>query len=235
MNTLPLMDGAIAAFFHLMPLLVLFPIPGLDRLPAFVRVFFCLALAVAMADIVPVTGTPLASAIPQFLLGLALALGVHSCLAGLHIGGHLIDTQAGTNAASIFNPTQSGSGVFAEFLMTATAVTVLLSDSLLLLLGKTLALNPGSASELLTPNHFGAYLELLGRNMVAGFLVTFPIVAGLWLMDIMATASSRLLPHSNVYFLFLPVKTLFAALLFIAGASLLLSGADRLVMHAVDA
>lgn len=224
------------AFIRLMPLLVIFPVPGIDRLPVFVRVFFCLAMAVMLAGQIPAAGpADIGNYLTQFVLGLALALGVHSCFAGLHIGGHLVDTQAGTNAASIFNPAQSGSGIFVEFLMLATAVTVLLSDTVIILLGQTLALSPQAGLALLQEENFFPFLDLLGRNMIAGFLITFPVIAGLWLMDVLAAFSSRLLPQSNIYFLFLPVKTLFTTFLFIAYAGLLLMTANRIVADALVA
>jgi flagellar biosynthetic protein FliR len=232
-NSLPLqIDALLPAFFRLLPLLVLFPVPGLDRLPASVRIFFCLAMTVCLAGaIAPASGNAVVMEfVAQFLLGTALALGVHAAVAGIHTGGALIDTQAGTNAAVIFNPAQSSGGVFAEFLILASAITILLSDAVLLLLGKTLALAPGvlldgSGEQLL---HL---LSAFGEQMAAGFLLTLPIVAGLWLMDVLAAFSSRLLPQAHVYFLFLPVKTLFATLLLIAWITLFVTLANALVLR----
>lgn len=231
------MDNCIPAFFRLLPLLVLFPVPGMDRLPATVRIFFCIAMAICIAGALPsgATGGPahyISQYAAQFLLGLALALGIHACFAGLHIGGNLIDTQAGTNVVGIFSPAQGSNGVIAEFLVMVTAVVVLLSDSVLLLLGKTLALSPESFSPT-DGEQFFALIDLFGKNLIAGFLLTLPVVAGLWLMDVLAAMSSRLLPQSNVYFLFLPIKTLFAILLLMAYSALFVAAADRMVASAL--
>jgi flagellar biosynthesis protein FliR len=227
-------DSLLPAFFRLLPLLVLFPVPGLDRLPVSVRVFFCLAMTVCLAGTVQAASGNGAffEYIAQFLLGTALALGVHAGVAGVHTGGALIDTQAGTNAAVIFNPAQSSGGVFAEFLVLAVAITLLLSDTVLLLIGKTLALSPGV---LLSGNdaQLSALLSAFGEQMAAGFLLTIPIVAGLWMIDALAAFSSRLLPQAHVYFLFLPVKTLFAILLLVAYLALFLSLVDALTARAL--
>lgn len=228
-------DALLPAFFRLLPLLVLFPVPGLDRLPISVRVFFCLAMTVCLASTVQAAAgnSVFMGCIAQFLLGTALALGIHAAIAGVHTGGALIDAQAGTNALVIFNPANSSGGVFAEFLILATAVTLLLSDTVLLLVGKTLSLSPGA---LITAD--GQQLLLLlnafGEQMAAGFLLTVPIVAGLWLMDALASFSSRLLPQAHVYFLFLPVKTLFATLLLIAYIALFMTLIDALTARALS-
>lgn len=227
-------EAYLPAFFRLFPLLVLFPVPGLDRLPISVRVFFCLAMTVCLAGSVqPAAGSSaFMEYIAQFLLGTALALGIHAAVAGVHTGGALIDAQAGTNSLVIFNPANSSGGVFAEFLILATAVTLLLSDTVLLLVGKTLSLSPGvllagSGEQLLI------LLNTFGEQMAAGFLLTVPIVAGLWLMDALAAFSSRLLPQANVYFLFLPIKTLFATLLLIACLTLFMTLIDALTARAL--
>lgn len=230
-SSLPIqIDAFLPAFFRLLPLLVLFPAPGVDRIPVSVRVFFCLAMTACLGGtIAPVTGSSAVMGfVAQFLLGTALALGVHSAVAGIHAGGALIDMQAGTNATVIFNPAQSSGGVFGEFLILATAITILLSDAVLLLLAKTLALTPGvlldgSGEQLLL------LLSAFAEQMAAGFLLTLPIVAGLWLMDVIASFSSRLLPQAHVYFLFLPLKTLFATLLLVAWIALFVTLANALV------
>lgn len=223
-------DALMPAFFRLLPLLVLFPVPGLDRLPVSVRVFFCLAMTVCLGGtIAPATGnSAVMEFVAQFLLGTALALGVHAAVAGIHTGGALIDTQAGTNAVMIFNPAQSSGGVFGEFLILATAITILLSDAVLLFLGKTLALTPGvlldgSSEQVLR------LLSAFGEQMAVGFLLTLPVIAGLWLIDILAAFASRLLPQAHVYFLFLPVKTLFATVLLVSWIPLFVTLANALV------
>ena len=192
------------------------PLDAFGRVPARVRVFFTIALAVFMASLagvskpaLPGTGIELAvMVLNEVVLGIAMALAVHLAFAAFDLAGRLIDFQSGLGAASLINPaTNAAEPLFGTVLMLLATLVFFLADGHhLFLQGLVFSLQMIPPGQPLPALDLPLVMHHLGLMFGLGLVLAAPVLACLLLVDIGIAVMARTMPQMNVYFLFLPLK-----------------------------
>lgn len=209
------------------------PVLGMATLPANIRLFFILAIALLTAGFA--TGTGMLPAMPQTLPGLILATGRELLLGGLlgfgiltafgalALGGRLLDYQMGFGIATLFDPATRGHGSLmgAVFTMLGATIFLALDAHHTLIRGFSFAFQTVPiGSPLSVPIHL--VMGQFGLMFVYGFILVAPAVCALMLMDLVIGFAARVMPQVNAYFVALPAKA-FVGLL-VTAISLRFSG-----------
>jgi len=206
-------------------LLLLTPVLAFSVLPPMIRVMFVLLLALSLAGApglqiykgdVSSFGLALAVAM-EFLLGAALAFGLHAAMAAFSFGGQLLDFQVGFGAAALFDPNTRIESPLISVTMGLLGSTVFLTLDAHHELIRGLVLSfqqmpPGHAT---LPVEIGPLIAEFGSVFVYGLIIVSPAILGLMLVDIAVAVIARTMPQINVYFIALPLK-IFVGLLLLA-------------------
>lgn len=136
------------------------------------------------------------------------------------IGGSLIDVTAATSIATVFDPTRGDQGAVFSRLFHMAGLTLFHVAGGLALLVSTLfwsvAAVPLDGQVHLRPGIAEIVLELVGTLMVAGFELALPVLAALFLVELVLGLASRFAPTANVFLLGMPAKILVALVVAIA-------------------
>jgi len=210
----------VAAFVVVSPLLA-------HAMPALGRLVLTLALGLFLAA--PVPGSTDLDVLVVAGVVNAVVGGVLGYLTGLifhlfPVAGSLIDTMSGLSVAAIFDPSQGEQAAVFNRLFQMTALVIFFAIGGLRLVVEGLALSveaipldgvvdPQAALPRLA-------LELVGKLMVAGLELALPVVAALFLAELVLGLAARLAPQANVFLLGLPTKIFLA--LTLVSVSLLL-------------
>lgn len=193
------------------PLFGSFGMPASARLALIVSMA---ALAVGSAGglhVVPMGMPEMALAAGrEFLIGLAMAVGVQTAFAAVTVAGRLMDVQMGFSVGAILDPVSKGhSAVVAGGLNMLAVVAFFVSDAHALLL--TTVCRSFQRIPVLEKLQEGGldHLLLAGAQMFAvGLAIASPVVAALLLTDLVIAVLSRNLPQMNLLFLSIPLKIL---------------------------
>ncbi len=200
----------VAAFMLATPTLAkLVPVPG--------RLAFVIVTSMFLAT--PVTGLATVPALAGQAVVNVVVGGALGFLTGLlfhlfTVAGGLVDITSSLSVASIFDP-MSGerSAVFGRlFHLTALALFVIAGGLGVLVAGLAASVR---AVPLDGVPHLGGWLaqlavEVTARLMVVGLEVAFPVVAVLFLTDMVLGVAARFAPQANVFLVGLPLKVLVA-------------------------
>lgn len=210
----------VAAFVVVSPLLGrAMPAPG--------RLVIVVALGLFLAAPVPGAGdldvlvvAAFANAVVGAVLGYLTGLIFHL----FPVAGSLIDTMSGLAVAQVFDPSQGEQAAVFNRLFTLTALTIFFAIGGLRLVVEGLALSVEAIplDGVLDPQAGlpTLALRLTGQLMVAGLELAMPVVAALFLAEVVLGLAARLAPQANVFLLGLPVK-IFIALTFVSVSLLL--------------
>lgn len=199
----------VAAFvIAALPLARAIPMPG--RLAVSVAVGLFLATPVQE----PLTlASLLAAGATNALVGVVLGHLTTMILHAFGMAGGFIDTISGLSVAAVLDPTRGEQGALFSRLFHLAALTMFFATSGLELLVRGLALSveavrlDGSLNA--SP---GALLDVavgqLSQLMLIGAELALPVLAGLFLVELVLGLASRFAPQANVLLLGLPAKVL---------------------------
>lgn len=180
------------------------PAPG--RMAFVIGVGFAFAQPVAVPDMGALLGWGLVNAGLGAILGYLAGMLFHL----FAVAGSLADLSAATSIASVIDPTRGEQGaVFSRFFQMAGLTLFHVAGGLTLLvtaLGWSVRAVPLDGSLRLDPGLGTIAIELLGRLMVAGFELAVPIMAALFMIELVLGVATRFAPTANVFILGLPVK-----------------------------
>lgn len=224
---------------RLLPILVAMPILAFARVPGYVRLILALALASVIASGAPTSPQVDVSAgllMGEFFIGMVFAFGFHAAQGAVDFVGRLIDTQVGLNAIGVFDPSAGhATSILAEMLALVLALLFIALDIHLDLLrafsALFVAVPPGAADVSI----LAASGSVLGKQFLLAFLVTAPVIFGLWLVDVAFAIMSRSMPQANVYFLALPVKLALGIALLVMAAPVIVGKMPKLFDAALGA
>lgn len=185
------------------------PLFGAAEVPAQIRVFLSIALAML------VTPTQLAAPAPhiddlvmfalamgaELVVGVALGLGVMVVFGGLQIAGQIVAQVSGISLADVYNPGLDNSvPIFSQLFFLLTLAVFLLSGGDRLLMGGLLhtysTFPPG---EMQIPTSLGeSFVDLLAVSFGLGIRVAAPIVAAQLAVTLALGIISRGVPQLNV-------------------------------------
>ena len=195
-------------------LLAVFPLLGSEQMPLSVRAALAVMLATVILPVLPVTAT-LPSGLPEMaaLMAVELAIGlllgtvVAWILEAVSFAGSLMDIQIGFS--------------FVQFLDPATSQTSSVSSSLMLQVAALLIFVTGLHHQMIlalvdsyriAPIGHGIPLQVLGlvtltgQMLAKGFQLAFPVLALLFLMDLVLGISGKFMPQLQLLQLSFPLK-----------------------------
>ncbi len=195
-------------------MLAAFPLLGADRLPVQLRAALAVLLATIIVPVVPAPAT-LPAGIPALLalmagelaVGLLLGTVVAWIIEAVAFAGALMDMQMGFS--------------FVQFLDPSTNHSVSISGSLLVQMASVLIFVTGLHHQMIlalvdsyrvAPLGQGVPLQamglilLLGQLLTKGFQLAFPVLAVLFLMDLILGISGKFMPQLQLLQLSFPLK-----------------------------
>ena len=196
-------------------ILTALPMKAVVTLPAKIRLVLVLVFSALMASLIPsslsIASLPslLAALATEFVVGLVMGCSLMVMFSSLLIAGRLVDFQSGFSAAAVLNPASGtqNSLLGTLLLLMGTAFFFAVDAHHELLRGVVYSLKvfpPGQAiqdmPDLLDAALFG------GTIFLYGMLISAPVLAGLFIMDLAFSAMARTMPQMNPYFIALPAK-----------------------------
>lgn len=195
------------------------PLPG--RLAVVVTVGLFLASPPAAT---PTLFELLALAAGNAVVGLVLGFLTGVLFQLFAVAGGLVDLTSGLAVAALFDPTRGEqAAVFARlFSLLALALFFALGGLQLLVRGLALSVAalPLDAGLAPGPGLADTALELTSRLLLLGTELALPVLAALFLVEVVLGLASRLAPQANVFLLGIPAKLLLT--LAVVSSSLLL-------------
>ncbi len=192
------------------------PLDGVGHLPAQVRIYITVALAVMLVGVNGASLQAVPSSVPQLvafglneaLIGLVMAFGLYCVVGSVMVAGKLIDFQAGFGAAEILNPATSSSNPLTGTVLSLVMVTVFIATGAYQLALKgvawSLSVSPPGAAPGVLP--LDIIVKQFGLTYLYGFVIAAPVIGVLLLLETGLAIMGRSMPQMNVYFLFLPLK-----------------------------
>ncbi|HWW08309.1 flagellar biosynthetic protein FliR [Collimonas sp.] len=209
--TVFLLSIRLAAVFLMTPVMYVF------SMPATVRVFLVIALAVALTIGFPDirvsaalgAGELLQAALTEMILGTTLALGLMLGFAAFSVGGALLDVQIGYGIAQVFDPVSRRQLpiLTSAFNQLAVVVFFALNGHHALLRGFAYSLErfpPGRTWSL--ANAAGPIFKQVAAMFSLGFALVAPVVFCIFLVELGLGVLARNLPQMNMFAMGIPVK-----------------------------
>jgi flagellar biosynthetic protein FliR len=200
----------VAAFVVASPLLA-------RALPPVGRLGLALALGAFLAT--PVSAglgldQLLAAGVVNAALGVVLGFLTGLLFHLFAVAGSLVDLTSGLSAAVLFDPTRGEQiSVFGRlFNLTALVILFLLDGFELIVRGLALSVEAVPLAGTLDPRAGLADLavRLTGRLLLAGAELALPVLAALFLAEVVLGLAARFAPQANVFLLGMPLKILLA-------------------------
>jgi len=196
--------------------LVLTPLFSIGGVPAHVRVFLVIALAVLMVgavgiqtfDIPTSLGALVLAGLSEVVLGALLAFGLFTAFAVFQLAGRLMDMQVGFGIAALIDPTtRTQSPLLGTFLnLIAVAAFFAIDGHHLLIRGLAFSLEripPGTPLIDVDP---GAVVAQFGGMFVYALALAAPVLFVILLVDVVLAVIARTMPQVNVFIVSLPLK-----------------------------
>lgn len=195
-------------------LLAAFPLLGADQMPMQLRAAFAALLATLVVPVIAIPAT-VPTGLPELVglmaselaIGLLLGTVVAWILEAVAFAGSLMDMQMGFS--------------FVQFLDPATSQTVSISGSLMMQMGALLVFVTGLHHQMIlalvdsyrvAPMGQGVPLQvmglvlLIGQLLAKGFQLAFPVLAVLFLVDLILGISGKFMPQLQLLQLSFPLK-----------------------------
>lgn len=195
-------------------LLAAFPILGSEQLPLQLRAALGALLATVILPVVPVP-TVLPSGIPELAglmaselaIGLLLGTVVAWILEAVAFAGTLMDTQMGFSFVQFLDPaTSQSTSVSGSLMMQMAALMVFITGlhhQMILALVDSYRVVPMGHG---IPFQTMGLVSLIGQLLAKGFQLAFPVLAVLFLLDLILGISGKFMPQLQLLQLSFPLK-----------------------------
>lgn len=196
-------------------LMLTVPVFSNAAVPTRIRLIVALALAFAVAPLLPpLPQTPAGSwlslgiVLQQFAIGAAMGLVVRIAFASVDVAGELIGLQMGLSFAVSYDPQAGGqTPVLAEFMGLITTLMFLALNGHLMVvtaLAESFRLLPIALEPAFSAN-LAALLRWSGAIFATGLLLSLPLIAALLIANIALGVLSRIAPQLNLFAVGFPV------------------------------
>ncbi len=195
-------------------LLAAFPILGSEQLPLQLRAALGALLATVILPVVPVP-TVLPSGLPELAglmaselaIGLLLGTVVAWILEAVAFAGTLMDTQMGFSFVQFLDPaTSQSTSVSGSLMMQMAALMVFITglhhQMILALVDSYRVVPMGHGIPFQTMD----LVSLIGQLLAKGFQLAFPVLAVLFLLDLILGISGKFMPQLQLLQLSFPLK-----------------------------
>jgi flagellar biosynthetic protein FliR len=208
--------GLVLAITRVAGFVVASPLLG-RAIPPVGRLALILSLGAFLADPVPGTlglGGLLVAGVVNAAVGMVLGYLTGLLFHLFAVAGSLIDLTSGLSVAMLFDPTQGQQVSVFGRLFNLTALTILfaLDGFELVVRGLALSVEAIPLAGSLDPQAGLAdlALRLTARLLVAGAELAMPVMAALFLAEVVLGVASRFAPQANVFLLGMPLKIFIA-------------------------
>lgn len=195
-------------------LLAAFPLLGAERMPMQVRAALGALLATVILPVLPAqaaapSGLPelVALMASELAIGLLLGTVVAWTLEAVAFAGTLMDTQMGFSFIQFLDPASSqSSSVSGSLMMQISALLVFITGlhhQMILALVESYRVAPMGHG---VPFEAVALITLLGQLLAKGFQLAFPVLAVLFLLDLVLGISGKFMPQLQLLQLSFPLK-----------------------------
>ena len=195
-------------------LLSAMPLLGATKLPLQVRVALAVLVSLVLVPGVPApavlsTGIPalLSQMASELAVGLVLGTVVAWIIEAVAFAGGLMDMQMGFSFVQFLDPsTAQNTSVSASFMVQAASVLVFVTGLhrvMILALVDSFRVAPLGQG---VPLQVMGLVILLGQLLVKGFQLAFPVLAVLFLMDLLLAISGKFMPQLQLLQLSFPLK-----------------------------
>lgn len=195
-------------------LLAAFPMLGSEQMPLMVRAALGALMATVILPVVPVpsavpSGLPELAGLmaSEFAIGLLLGTVVAWILEAVAFAGTLMDTQMGFSFVQFLDPASSQTtSVSGSLLMQVAALLVFITGlhhHMILALVESYRVAPLGQG---VPLEVMGLISLLGQLLAKGFQLAFPVLAVLFLMDLVLGISGKFMPQLQLLQLSFPLK-----------------------------
>lgn len=195
-------------------LLAAFPILGSEQLPVQLRAALGALLATIILPVIPVPAL-IPSSLPELVglmaselaIGLLLGTVVAWILEAVAFAGTLMDTQMGFSFVQFLDPaTSQSTSVSGSILMQISALLVFLTGlhhQMILALVDSYRVVPMGQG---VPLQVMGLVVLIGQLLAKGFQLAFPVLAVLFLLDLLLGISGKFMPQLQLLQLSFPLK-----------------------------
>ena len=195
-------------------LLAVFPILGAEQMPLQLRAALGALLTTVILPVIPIPPT-VPSGLPELVglmaselaIGLMLGTVVAWVLEAVAFAGTLMDTQMGFSFVQFVDPTTSQSASVSGSLMMQIAALLIfvtgLHHQMILALVDSYRVAPMGHG---VPLQVMGLVTLIGQLLGKGFQLAFPVLAVLFLMDLVLGISGKFMPQLQLIQLSFPIK-----------------------------
>ena len=195
-------------------LLAAFPILGSEQMPLQARAALAALLATIILPVIPIPAS-VPSGLPELVglmaselaIGLLLGTVVAWILEAVAFAGTLMDTQMGFSFVQFLDPATSQSTSISGSLMMQMAALLLfisgLHHQMILALVDSYRVAPMGQG---VPLQVMGLVTLIGQLLTKGFQLAFPVLAVLFLMDLVLGISGKFMPQLQLLQLSFPLK-----------------------------
>ncbi len=195
-------------------LLATFPLLGSEQIPVQLRAALAVLLATVLLPVIPVpTAVPVG--IPELVgymacelaIGILLGTVVSWILEAVAFAGGLMDMQMGFSFVQLLDPaTSQNSSIAGSLMMQMTALLIFvtgLHHQLILTLVDSYRVAPMGHG---IPLQAMGLVTLIGQLMAKGFQLAFPVLAVLFLLELVLGISGKFMPQLQLLQLSFPLK-----------------------------
>jgi flagellar biosynthetic protein FliR len=196
----------------------------------------CAAPRIAASGDVPLdTASFLGALLTQVLVGVALGLLTMLLVNALQAAGSLVDLFAGFSLAAIYDPINGAQvAIFGRFYELLAVTLLFTSNAYLLLVNgwfRSFEVVPASGLSITTISEL--FTENLGQFFIAAIEVAGPVLACLFLSELMLGVLSKAAPNLNVFSLAFPLRVIIALVVVGLALPLLAPAIGNLVSDAL--
>lgn len=214
------------------------------EIPTMAKIALVFAIAILIMPGVPIPDFDSANywllVVSEAIYGLALGWGASVLFSAFQGAGHLMDQQAGLGMATWFDPSMGQTSVLSRFMAFLGLMVFLAMD------GHYILILAGMSSFEMVPAGVGiigaGVVQVLIHAFVASFLFILrfgaPVMAVVFITDILLGLLGKTVPQLNVLMLGLPVKTMVSILVLLSMMPAYLSLTEPLLkemMHVLAA
>ncbi|BBM00360.1 flagellar biosynthetic protein FliR [Microbulbifer sp. GL-2] len=214
------------------PIFMAFPLQPAISLPARIRFFLIIAIALVLTPFVIISEIRISSSYElitimakELVVGITLSAVVMAAMSVFLVAGRLIDFQMGLGAATLLNPQSNTQNSLIGTLLTLLGTTIffLMNGHHALLKGIIETLNIVPIGSSIHPNGLLDAFIASGMMFMYGAILAAPILLGLLLVDLVIAVFARTMPQVNPYFVGLPLKIFLGLFILTASLSYLIS------------
>jgi len=160
----------------------------------------------------------------ELIIGIYIGFIAYLFLVSLYVAGQIIDTQIGFGMVNVFDP-QSNSqvpiiGTFYNIL--ATLIFLTINGHHYLIKALISSYDYISIGQFIfTKNAIIQLIDILGNTFVIGFKISGPILATIFIVDVLLGILARTVPQMNVFVVGMPLKIITGLLILVISIPLI--------------